>query len=87
MPTQANEPRSQRDDVHGIEDTESCQIVRIPEDYDILKHATDNLAKDIDKEQDQVDKHNRHEKSQLQSLKSNSRNKNLNMRQRNGLTL
>ena len=54
MPTQANEPRSQRDDVHGIEDTESCQIVRIPEDNDILTHATDNLAKDIDKEQDQV---------------------------------
>ena len=62
MSTQANEPRSQRDDVHGTEDTESCQIVRIPEDYDILTHATDNLDKDIalfslkreiDKEQDQ----------------------------------
>ena len=63
MSTQANEPRSQRDDVHGIVDIESCQIVRIPEDYDILTHATDNLAKDIslfslkreiDKEQDQI---------------------------------
>ena len=47
MSNQANEPRSQRDDVHGIEHTESCQIERIPEDYDILTHATDNLAKDI----------------------------------------